>query len=320
MMRPRFISRLALVTGLALPALVGCSVQRSVASGQLDAVERGVPALHTFHDFEASRLATYYLLGRLEGWHRLNPEDQAGALQLARYWGLAGELFIADDLERAAEASDQAEVERHAARLRQAYERASRYAARYLELRDPGFQQARETKTRLTNYLANEFSKAADAEPLSYVAAAFVGHAITERETSPRNASRPTTERLEAGPVGVALLERSLALDANSGHGLAHVLLGRYFAHQKDLARARKHFESAEAVSKGQYLPALQYLARSYYCHTTDAESYEGLLDRIAKAKDPLPLARLENGVAQRRAVRYLKDGLWQKDCLFSAQ
>lgn len=58
-------------------------------------------------------------------------------------------------------------------------------------------------------------------------------------------------------------------------------------------------------------------LATRYFCAKSDRASYERTLNEVLAAGDPLPEARLQNVIAQRRARRYLNNELWQEECGF---
>ena len=108
--------------------------------------------------------------------------------------------------------------------------------------------------------------------------------------------------------IGVAIMERSVALDETFMDGSGHTILGAYHARSAmaELDESKKHFDRALEINGGKMLlTAVQYAAK-YHCLKGDKAAYEKLLHDVVDAGDVFPEQRLANVVAKRRAVRYL--------------
>jgi hypothetical protein len=108
--------------------------------------------------------------------------------------------------------------------------------------------------------------------------------------------------------VGVALLERSVALDATRAYGLGQAVLGAYHARSPDaeLKQAQELFEKAMLVSQRQALTVQVLYAATWACITGNQPRHKALLEEVLAAGDVLPQQRLENTLAVRKAHRYL--------------
>jgi hypothetical protein len=108
--------------------------------------------------------------------------------------------------------------------------------------------------------------------------------------------------------VGVAFLERSVALDPNLAWGLGHAVLGAYHARSPDaeLKQSKEYFEKALATSARKSLTTQVLYAATWACNSHDGTAYKALLEEVLTAGDVLPEQRLENTLAVRKARRYL--------------
>lgn len=107
--------------------------------------------------------------------------------------------------------------------------------------------------------------------------------------------------------VGVAILERVEQLDDAYGYGSVHTVLGAYHARtaNAELDESKKHFEHAIEITRcASLLPKVQ-MAAKYYCMKGDKENYVKALTEV-EAGDTMPLQRLQNTIAKRRAKRYM--------------
>ena len=73
-----------------------------------------------------------------------------------------------------------------------------------------------------------------------------------------------------------------------------------------ELDESKKHFEKAIAITKGNLLLPKVQMAAKYYCMKGDKESYVKTLTEVLEAGDTMPLQRLQNTIAKRRAKRYM--------------
>jgi hypothetical protein len=118
--------------------------------------------------------------------------------------------------------------------------------------------------------------------------------------------------------VGVAIMERVVALDEKVMYGSAHTILGAYHARSAmaELDESKKHFDRAIQISEGKLLLAKVQYAAKYLCLKGNKDEYVKLLTEVMEAEDPFPAQRLQNTIAKRRAQRYLGKAR-MKECAF---
>ena len=119
--------------------------------------------------------------------------------------------------------------------------------------------------------------------------------------------------------IGVALLERSVALDGAYLFASGHTALGAYHARSPmaELDDAKKELDKALVLNGGKALiTKVQYAAR-YHCLKGDKASYQRVLQEVLDAGDILPEQRLTNTIAKRRAKRYLSPARMMRMCGF---
>jgi hypothetical protein len=107
--------------------------------------------------------------------------------------------------------------------------------------------------------------------------------------------------------IGVAMMERSVALDPTLEHWSGTIALGAYHARPAgEMDQAKQLFESALDHTGRKNLQVQLNYATSYACLKGDRAQYETLLTEVLSATDPDPEQRLVNLLAKRRARRAL--------------
>lgn len=293
------VSTLAAAAALSLGS-AGC-VKQMILDGQIEATAQGANAVDTLGDYEVARGIAYAGLGQFEGMHYLAPENEDAIFMLLKSWGGASYGFIEDDME-AAEDAEGTESDRylyHQARARAGYDRAIHYGSQLLEKRNPGFAAARKNDDTMKAWLAG-FTDAEEDAPLLF----WMGYAWMSKTNVAKEDPALVAELF----VGVAMMERSVALDEKYYFGSGHVALGAYHARNAmaELDDAKKHFERALQLSGGKHLIAQLNYAIKYQCMKGDRAAYEKLLNEVLQAGDVMPSQRLQNTIAKRRAKRYL--------------
>ncbi len=277
----------------------GC-IQSTLLNGQIKGTRDASVAVDTIGDYEVARGIAFAGLGQMEGMRKLAPDNEDALYMLTKAWAGAGFAFIEDDFEIAEDADDEAMAEYHRTRARNAYSRAIQYGITLLEMRVPGFEEAKKNQDTLEEYLKN-FDSKDDALPLLWLGQAWLSRV---------NVSKDMPEYIGELYVGVAIIQRSVELDETASYGLGRTLLGAYHARtaMAELDEAKKQFDRALEINEGKALLTKFQLARAYYCNAGDAENYEKTLREIVAADDLLPEQRLQNTIAKRRAARYLSD------------
>src|SRR5262249_49343524 len=100
--------------------------------------------------------------------------------------------------------------------------------------------------------------------------------------------------------VGVAMLERAIALDPSIEHYSGLVALGAYHArtNMAELDQAKQLFDTAlTKTDKKSLLVQLNY-ATKYACMKGDGTLYQRMLSEVVQSQDPDPHQRLANAIA----------------------
>ena len=277
----------------------GC-IKTALLNGQIKGTRDGSAAVDTLGDYEVARGIAFAGLGQMEGMRKLAPENEDALYMLTKAWAGAGFAFIEDDYEIAEDAEDEAMAEYHRTRARNAYSRAIQYGITLLEMRSPGFEEAKNNQDALEAYLKN-FDSTEDALTLLWLGQAWLSRV---------NVSKDRPEYIGELYIGVAFIQRSVEIDETANYGLGRTLLGAYHARtaMAELDEAKKQFDRALEINGGKALLSKFQLARAYYCNVGDKENYEKTLREIVEADDLLPEQRLQNTIAKRRAARYLSE------------
>ena len=277
-------------------ASLGC-IKSTLLKGQIKSTREGSVAVDTLSDYEVARGIAFAGLGQFEGMHQLAPENEDALFLLTKGWTATGFGFIEDEYEMAVDAEDETKAEYHRARARAAYDRAIQYGVALLQMRDPGFDKAKNNAASIKQYL-NAFEKN-DALLLLWLGQAWLARV---------NMAKDDPAIVAELHVGEALVERSVALDETAAYASGHAALGSYHARtaMAELDLAHKHFTRAIQLTQGKALLPKFNFARSYYCMKGDKANYEATLREVIDAPDALPEQRLQNTIAKRRARRYL--------------
>ncbi len=140
--------------------------------------------------------------------------------------------------------------------------------------------------------------------PLLYWTAAAWGLAISFPKDRP--------DLIADQPIVEGLIDRARALDERFDRGAIESFLisyepSRQGAEGDPYARARRHFQSALALSHGELAGPYVTLAQAVSIQQQNRTEFESLLHRaLAIDPDAHPESRLENLVSQRRALAAL--------------
>ena len=212
-------SALALAT-CAILATTGC-IKSTLLKGQIDSTRKASVAIDQLSDWEVARGIAFGGVGQMEGMNYLSGGKNQNALfMLMKGWGGIAAGFIEDEWEQATDAEDEELAEYHRTRARTAYTRAIDYGVKLLETEAEGFDKARKNDESIRAYL-KQFEDKDHAPWLLWLGQAWLGRV---------NVSKDVPELVGELYVGVAMVERSLALDETVAFGLGHTILGAYHA------------------------------------------------------------------------------------------
>jgi hypothetical protein len=295
----RLLSLLATTAALALGS-AGC-IKQMILDGQIESTRKASDAIDTLGDYEVAGAIAFAGLGQFEGMHYLAPENEDALFMLVKGWGGATYGFIEDELEQVEDTQglDSDLYRYHQARAKAAYERAVHYGLELLAKKNAGFAQARRNDETMKAWLATFNDPEIDAPNLFWTAYAWM---------SKTNVVKDDPAVVADLFIGVAMMERAVALDETYMYGTGHVVLGAYNAASamSDLAASKKHFDRAMQINGGKHLLTKFNYAAKYHCMKGDRPSYEKLLTEVVEAGDVMPEQRLQNTIAKRRAKRYL--------------
>jgi hypothetical protein len=295
----KLLSMLATTTALALGS-AGC-VKQMILDGQIESTRIASTAIDTLSDYEVANSIAFAGLAQFEGMHYLAPQNEDALFMLTKSWAGATYAFIEDQLEQVedTEGLDSDLYKYHQARAKAGYDRAIHYGIELLEMKSAGFEAAKKNDSTMKAWLATFTDPEHDAPTLFWTANAWM---------SKTNVAKDDPAVVADLFIGVAMMERSVALDEKYMSGSGHVALGAYNAASamSDLAASQKHFERALQIGGGKFLLTKFNYAAKYHCMKGDRQSYERLLNEVIEAGDVLPEQRLQNTIAKRRAKRYL--------------
>jgi hypothetical protein len=298
----------ALVCLLGLP---GC-IKKILTDGEIESTRRGADSLDTVGDYELARGATQAGLAQFEGMHALAPDNLDALFLLAKGWTGYGYGFVEDEMEIAQDAGDEEMADYHRKRARMAYDRAVFYGQRALAEKADGFDQAKKSEQTLSKWLAEHFTSQEDVPNLFWTGNAWVSRVDLMKGDD------------EEGPsfvaelyVGVAMLERALALDPSFEHFFGLAALGAYHARTNvaELSQSKQMFDAALAKTESRSLIVEFLYATKYACMVGNGALYQEMLARVIDARDPDPWQRLTNAVAKRRAKRWLAKKRAKDEC-----
>ena len=293
-MRKPFFSQVLLAGLMLCFAGSGCSIRRYALNQAADALAQSGSSFASDDDPELVKAAAPFSLKLMESLLAENPRHPGLLAAAASGFTQYAYAFVQEDADEA-EAVDLAAAEALRARARRLYLRAQRYGLRGLEVKHPGFGKALLADPKATVRTATK----ADV-PLLYWTAAAWASAISLSKDNP--------EIIGQIPAMEALIDRALELDESYENGAIHSFMISYEmsrpgAAGDPVARSRKHFERALALSKGTDASPLVALAEAVTIQKQDVKEFESLLNRaLAINPDAHPDSRLVNTVMQRRA------------------
>lgn len=289
-----------LCSALAL-GQTGC-LKSMILNGQIKSTRTGAGAADTIGDYELARSAASAGLLQFEGMHRLAPDNEDALFLLTKGWAGYGYAFPQDDYETAKLAGNDELAEYHKHRALLAFDRGVAYGLELLGKRDEGFAAAKKNVDSLNAWLADNFDEKEDAEVLFWVGSGWLARVNLMKDDD------------ELGPayvselfVGVAMLERSRALDPEYMAWGATSTLGVYHARARvaELDQAKQMLDEALAKTNRKSLGVLVNYGK-YACVSGDRALYEKVLQEVVDAGDVDPNLRLQNTIAKRRAKRGL--------------
>ncbi len=307
-----------LLTGSAiLMALssTGC-IKKILLNGQLAGTRKASTAISTISDYEVANAIAFNGLGKFEGMHYLAPENQDGLFMLTKGWASTGFAFIEDQMERAYDLhGEESELYLyHKARAVAAYSRAIYYGTKLLDLRNPGYEEARKNTASMRSWLQNFTDPAADVPNLIWTGQAWLARTNLQKD-----------EPMVVADlfVGYEIIRHAVELDDTYAYGLGRTLLGAYHARSAmaELHLSKENFERSMKISEDKALLTKFNYAAKYLCvsplpdvakklgrgdRAKDKALYIKTLTDIVEAGDVLPEQRLQNTIAKRRAKRYL--------------
>ena len=289
----------------------GC-IKKTLTDGQIEGTRQAASSTDTVGEYEMARTATHAGLAQFEGMHALDPDNVNALFLLTRTWAAYSFAFIQDDLQVAHDAGDEETTAYHRKRARNAYDRAVFYGLQMLGQKASGFAEARKNERTLAKWLADNFKDDEDVPALFWT-----GNAWASRVDVMQGDDEEGPAFVAELYIGVAMIERALALNPDYEHSSPLVALGAYHARSNiaELDQAKSFFDQALARTKGKSLMAEFVFASRYACMKGDAALYQDTLNRILGAQDPDPEQRLPNTIAKRWAKRWLNKKRAKDSC-----
>jgi hypothetical protein len=293
---------------LSLTAAVGLSsmgcIKKTLLDGQIESTRYAAASGDTVGDYDVGKVAIVAGLGQFEGLHALGPDNPDGLYLLTKLWTVYGNAFVEDDMQAAQDAGNEELADYQRKKARMAYDRGVFYGLQLLGQKADGFQQARKNGGTLDKWLKDNFTSKDDVPYLLWTGAAWasrVGLMSGDDEEGPGFVADLF--------VGVALLERAVALDPTVDHYTGPMALAAYHARSNmaELDESKKLYDDVLQKTQGKsLLVPLNYGIR-YACVKGDGALYQSMLEKVLKADDAGdPDQRAANGVAKRLAKRWL--------------
>jgi len=285
----------AVLLAALLATTVGCSVKRFAVNKLGDALAGSGTTFASDDDPELVGEALPFALKLIESLLAESPRHRGLLLAAASGFTQYAYAFVEQQADES-EDQDLAKATRLRARARKLYLRARDYGLRGLEVKRRDFATALRADAKASMRVASKAEV-----PLLYWTATAWGAAITVSKDDP--------ETVADQPLVEALIDRALTLDEAFDSGAIHAFLVSYEPSRPGVgaseaaARARKHFERALELSKGQLASPLVAFAETVSVSRQDKKEFEALLKRaLAIDVNATPEWRLANLVAQRRA------------------
>ncbi len=297
----RLMAAICLIGGLT----TGCSIKKMAINNIGDALAGGGATFATDDDPELVRAAVPFSLKLMESLLAESPKHTGLLFATASGFTQYAYAFVQQDADELEE-KDLAAATAMRERARRLYLRARNYGLRGLEVKHPGFEKSLRAKPR-SAVLA---IKAVEVPQLYWTATAWAA-AISLAKDDPNMVAEI--------PILEALVDRALELDESYDRGAIHSFLVTYEMSRQGApgdpaGRARKHFERALELSRGQQAAPLLAFAEAVSVQMQNAKEFESLLNQAVAINPDASLEyRLVNLIMQRRA-RWL---LGRKDDLF---
>jgi hypothetical protein len=298
---PSFALVLPVAAALALGS-TGC-IKSTLTNGQISATKEASAAFDTIGDYELARSAAQAGLVQFEGMHVLAPDNTDALFMLTKGWVGYGFGFVEDEMEQAEDAGDDDLADYHRKRARMAYDRAVFYGLQLLARNASGFENAKKNELTLAKWLSDNFSGTDDAESLFWT-----GYGWMARVNLMKGDDTEGPAFIADLYVGVAMVERAVAIDPTLEHYSGLVALAAYHARtgMAEMDQAKQFFDTALAKTGGANLMVQLNYATRYACMKGDAALYQDMINKVLQAPDPDPHQRLTNAIAKRRAKRWL--------------
>lgn len=277
-----------------LTLVVGCSIEKLATNKLADALAGSGTVFAGDDDPELVRDAAPFSLKLMETVLAETPDHEGLLLALSSGFAQYGYAFVQQDAERLEEDDFEAS-ERKKARAKKLYRRARDYGLRALEHRYPDWK-----KNLLVDPEETVKQAGTDDVPLLYWTAAAWGSLISLSKDDP--------ETIADLPQVAAMADQALALDEGYDHGSLHSFMIAFEFSRADpspdpMATAKKHFDRAMELSKGQNAGPLLAWVETVSIQEQDGDEFEKLL-RQALAIDvsARPEWTLLNTIMQERA------------------
>jgi hypothetical protein len=292
----------------------GC-IKKMLTDGQIEATRRASGAFDSLGDFELARNAAQAGLVQFEGMHGLAPDNEDALYLLAKGWVGYAYGFVEDEVEIAEDMGDEDLADYHRRRAKMAYDRAVFYGLELLGHRASGFDQAKKTQQTISKWLADNFTSEDDADALFWT-----GYGWMARVNVMKNDEELGGALIAELFVGVAMMERAVAIDPGIEHYGGFAALAAYHARPFGEAdQAKQFFEMVIAKTERKALITQLNYATKYACPRGEAPLYLQMLNEVIQTPDPDPGQRLTNAIAKRRAKRWLGKHRMKDQCGFDA-
>ncbi len=303
--QPRsLLAAVALVLLAAAPS--GC-ISGMVVDFQIGQTRQAAGAVSTIADYELQRSVMHAGIVQFEGMHALRPDNEDALFMLTQSWAGYAYAFPQEDYEDAVDRGDDDLAAYHKGLARNAYDRAVFYGLELLSHRVAGFEPAKRNAETMEAWLKH-FKTEEDATKLLWAGYAWLGRV---------NLCKDEPALVGEAFVGVAMMERSVAIDPTIEHWAGTTVLAAYHGMVPgEDDRSRQLFEKALAQSERKNLQIQLNYATGFACVKGDRALYERLLNEVLAAADPDPEQRFTNMLAKRRARRALAKSR-MKDCGF---
>jgi tetratricopeptide (TPR) repeat protein len=308
-MRPVLLATLA--AALASLLDLGC-INKILTNGEIESTRRAADSFDTIGDYELALAATQAGLVQFEGMHALAPDNGDALFLLVKGWTGYAYGFLEDELEVAEDAGDDDMADYQRKRARMAYDRAAFYGLRAMAQKAEGFDRVKVNQQALSKWLADHFTSRDDVPSLFWT-----GNAWASRVDLMKGDDAEGPAFVAELFVGVAMMERAMAIDPGFEHYTALAALGAYHARSNvaELEQARQLLDAALAKTDQKSLIVPLLYATKYACMKGDPVMYQDMLNRVLLAPDPDPRQRLTNAIAKRRARRWLGKRRAKEEC-----